>query len=279
MKRISIILMCLCLAAASLGAQDVNRFVSRYNNIVSRVGYNGIGVDALLTQWEKSDSTDINLLLARFNYWFAASERDTVVVLEKTRYLGQKPLMQLKDSTGHARNYFQDRIYDDDAFGKAVKYVNMAAARDNMRLDIVIAKANALADYEKGSPDMALNYLLGIVDLNFTKKYKWEYPGSTVDAEFFDSVIQDFCVRFYQCGEKASWEAFRLLSERMLKYEPKNNNFIDNIGAYWLVAAEKPKTARKFYQKSLKLKPDDAVAKSNLEIIGKRLSAGKSRKK
>ena len=62
-----LIVMGLC-AALSLSAQTTENFVRKYNSLVSRVGYTGVGVEYLLDSWERADSTDINYMLARFNY-------------------------------------------------------------------------------------------------------------------------------------------------------------------------------------------------------------------
>ena len=266
------------MSLCAVNAQSASeQFIQRYNNIIKRVGYCGIGVATLLDNWEKADSTDINMMLARFNYYFALSERDTVITSYERKHLGEKPLLSMKDSTGAIRYYFSEHLYDDAVFSQAIKTIDRAARADSKRLDIVVAKADALISYEKASPDLAVDYLLTTIDRNFIEKTKWKYPDQKVDAEFFDSVIQDFCRKFYKMSQPKTFEAFNSLSVHMLKFEKNNTMFIDNVGTYWLVARKKPKTARKYYQKALKLDPSDEVAKANLEVIEKQLA--KDRKK
>lgn len=278
MKRISVLSIFVFLSFCALNAQSAgDEFIQRYNNIVKRVGYCGIGVGTLLDNWEKADSTDLNMMLGRFNYYFALSERDTVICTYERKHLGEKPLLSMKDSTGGVRYYFSERLYDDAVFSQAIKAVDRAARADSKRLDIVVAKADALINYEKASPDLAVDYLLTVIDRNFIEKTKWKYPDQKVDAEFFDSVIQDFCRKFYKMSQPKTFEAFYSLSSHMLKFEKNNTMFIDNVGTYWLVARNKPKTAKKFYQKALKLDPDDQVAKTNLEIIQKQLAKGRKK--
>ena len=56
----------------------------------------------------------------------------------------------------------------------------------------------------------------------------------------------------------------------MLDYQPKNTLFISNIGSYYLVAQSNPKTALKYYNKVLKIKPDDYTAIKNCIIIARK---------
>ena len=55
----------------------------------------------------------------------------------------------------------------------------------------------------------------------------------------------------------------------MMKAEPKDTGFLDNVGAYWQVAKKDDRMAAKFYKKALKLDPDDYAANKNMKIIAK----------
>ena len=127
---------------------------------------------------------------------------------------------------------------------------------------------------------MALSSLKGLVDYNFTRHPQWEYPGvEKADDEFFAAAIQEYCYLFFKYGTPTSFEAFRQLSEKMLSYRPSDVLFLDNLGSYYLVVAKNSKTALKYYNKVLKIKPDDMTAIKNLIILARNAKDVKLEKK
>ena len=201
-------------------------------------------------------------------------------VKEASKYLGEKPVLTLKDTTGNDINYFQVISYDDELFGQAQKAIDKAIQVAPDRLDLRFLKTASLIGYENESPDMALSSLKGLVDYNFTRHPKWEYPGvEKADDEFFTSAIQEYCYLFFKYGTPTSFEAFRQLSEKMLAYRPSDVLFLDNLGSYYLVVAKNSKTALKYYNKVLKIKPDDMTAIKNLVILARNSKDVKLEKK
>ena len=55
--------------------------------------------------------------------------------------------------------------------------------------------------------------------------------------------------------------------------------FLDNLGSYYLVVAKNSKTALKYYNKVLKIKPDDMTAIKNLVILARNSKDVKLEKK
>ena len=273
MKKIFVAIVCLIAARFTLTGQTTENFLQRYDLLVSRVGPSGIGVDNLLNNWYKADSTDINVLLARFNYFYSASRRDSVVCRYSKKYLGMAPILSLKDTLGRTTYYYSESFFNEQTFGNAIKWLDRALVLHNSRLDLCFMKADALLSYEKASPDMTLDYLKSVVEANFTRKSTWDYPGADVDAEFFNGALQQYCYTFFQIGTTQSMEAFKSLSELMLKYQPKDVNFINNIGAYYTAVKDNDKQALKYFRKSLKINPSDSVAIKNVQRIEKRSSS------
>lgn len=274
MKKTTAIIITVLSTATALAAQSTTDFAALYNKIVDRMGYAGPGVESVLDKWEQSDSTDINMMAARFSYWFAKSRKDTIEVHDVKKYLGNKPVITLKDSTGRPVNYFQVQNYDDIAFGNGIKWLDKAIRRDNCRLDVKMIKVDALIAYEKGSPDMTRELLGSIITEYYTKHPKWDYPGETVNDEFVRQLIQNYCYILYNQGTPESFEAFKSLSEQMLKYEKKDINFLNNLGAYYQTVKNDDKKALKYYNKSLKIEPGNEAATKNIELI-RRKSAKK----
>lgn len=267
MKKIFCFILFAAAAFFSAAAQPNQNYLSLYNKLVDRVGFSGVGVDNLLNKWYKADSLDLNVMVARFNYHYSKSVRDTVISTTAKKYLGKAPIMTLKDTAGVAYNYFNESLFNETEFGNALRFLDKAIALDNTRMDLHILKANALLSFEKDSPDLTLEFLKDIAAKNYGKSYKWSYPDMELDKDYISALMQDYCYEFYKLGTPQGYEAFRILSEAMTKYEPKNPGFVNNLGSYYYVVKGKTSKAKKFYTKALKLDPEDAIAKKNLALI------------
>jgi tetratricopeptide (TPR) repeat protein len=169
-------------------------------------------------------------------------------------------------------------MYDDELYGMAVKAADKAISIYPEKLDFRFLKANAYIAYEKESPDMAIAYLLSLVEESTTRKV-WLYNEQPSDATFFSEAMLDYCFSFYTIGSPAAMKAFLALSERMNQLDPRNPGFINNIGSYHLVVNEDYKTALKYYNKALKLQPDDYTAIKNCVTIARRQKNVKMEKK
>ena len=175
------------LTAATSTAQEPSSqdFKARYETMVSKLGPAGVGIETLINKWEAAYPEDLEMLTARFSYCFNKSQTANVEVKEASKYLGEKPVLTLKDTTGNDINYFQVISYDDELFGQAQKAIDKAIQVAPDRLDLRFLKTASLIGYENESPDMALSSLKGLVDYNFTRHPKWEYPGvEKADDEF-----------------------------------------------------------------------------------------------
>lgn len=265
---------------AAAQTPEAKEFLERYNLLVSKLGASGVGIETLLDRWEAAYPDDPDMMLGRFSYWLAKSGTTSIVTKDQAKFLGEKPVFSLKDSTGKDVNYFEETVYDDELFGKAQKALEKAIQTYPDRLDFRFLKSSSLVGYEKESPDMALSDLKSLIDYNFTSHPSWQYPGQdNVNDEFFSSAIQEYCYVFFKYATPASFGAFRSLSEKMLSYRPDDVLFLDNIGSYYLVAQRDYKTAKKYYTKVLKLKKDDVTAIRNLIILSKAAKDEKSEKK
>ena len=260
-------------------AEIVKKYSDRYNLLVSKLGPAGVGIETVLNGWAAVDSTDIDLLKARFSYYFAKSQTSEVVTKQQKKFLGKEPVITLKDSTGNNVFYFEEIFYDDTLYGRSVKYLDQAIRLYQDRLDLRFLKAASLLAYEKESPDMALGMMLKLVDETYQGGRVWVYPDASVDSEFFEAAVQQYCYSFYNIGTDDSYSAFKTLSEKMLEYQPKNPLFLSNIGSYYLIAESNPKVALKYYNKVLKIKPDDYTAIKNCVIIARKQKDVKLEKK
>lgn len=264
------------LSAAAFAQAD--KFEQRYELLVSKLGPAGVGVETLLNNWEKADSTDSKMLMGRFNYLFTKAQSMQVVVKDKKKYLGMEPILALKDSTGTDVYYYQEMFYDDELYGQAMKVVDKAIDMHPEMLDFRFLKANAYLAYEKESPDMARNYLLSLIGESVSRKV-WLYGDEPADASFFSDAMLEYCFTFYSIGSPSAMDTFLAVSERMAELYPDNPAYLNNIGTYHLIAKEDYKTALKYYNKVLKAYPEDYTAIKNCVLLARKQNNVKLEKK
>ncbi len=270
------------LTALSVTAQNPTSedFKNRYQLLVSKLGPTGVGIETLLDKWQEAYPEDIDMLTGRFSYYLTKSQSSAVITKDRKYYLGAAPILTLKDSTGKDINYFQDINYDDVLFGKSQQAIEKAIQLNPDRLDLRLLKSASLIGYEKESPDMALSDLRSLIIYNETAHPTWIYPQvDKVDEEFFSTAVQEYCYLFFKYASPTSYEAFRELSETMLKYRPNDILYLNNLGSYYLVAKRDDKTAMKYYTKVLKIKQDDLTAIKNIIILARNSGNVKLEKK
>ena len=262
--------------AQSMTSEEYNR---RYETLVGRVGSSGLGVENLLDKWEADHPNDIDMLQARFLYCFDKSGKPDLVLKNQSKFLGEAPMLALKDSLGNDVNYFQEVFYDDELFGQAVTYIDKAIQQEPNRLDLRLNKITALIGYEKESPDMALAEIKSLIDYNATLKPNWTYPGYEVTKDYFNASVQEYCYAFFSYGTPRSYDAFRDISLKMLDSEPNNTLFLNNMGSYFLVSQHDNKTAQKYYDKVLKIDKGDLTAIRNCILMARNAKDTKLEKK
>ncbi len=268
------------LTAVSVTAQTSEDYKNRYLLLVNKLGPTGVGIETLLNKWQEAYPDDLDMLTGRFSYYLSKSQSSAVITRDQNRYLGAEPLLTLKDSTGKSVNYFQDINYDDELFGKSQQAIEKAIQLNPDRLDLRLLKSASLIGYEKESPDMALSDLRSLIIYNETVHPSWKYPETEkVDEEFFSTAVQEYCYLFFKYASPTSYEAFRELSETMLKYRPNDILYLNNLGSYYLVAKRDDKTALKYYTKVLKIKNDDLTAIKNIVILARNSGNVKLEKK
>lgn len=285
MRRILYIIVALAAFGAGLSAQTASSisqtdWKTRYETLARRVGVSGVGIETLLDKWAATDSLNADLLKARFCYCLDKAEASVQVIpLKQRKYLGADPVLTLKDSTGVEVCYFQDTAYDEEMFSRAMRFIDRAVQVYPDRLDFRVDRISSLLAYEKESPDMALSSLLEVIDQNAKGKYKWVWPGyEKVDDVLFGKMVQEYCASFFATASPASREAFRTVSQKMLASDKKNVDFLSNMGSYHLVKKEY-KTAFKYYDKVLKLQPDNYTVIKNCSSAAVQLKDVKLQKK
>ena len=277
MKKLMLTLLLSAASCLALSAQDsADAFRSRYDALVKRVGLDGVGVETLLDRWEKAFPEDPEMLTARFNYYLMKSAYTEIRPKSQERFLGNRPVLTLKDSLGADVNYFQETFYTDSLFALASQAIDQAVRLCPDRLDLRFAKITSLVGYEKESPDMATAALSSLIDYDGTAHPAWMFGDEPAEEGLFEAGIQEYCASFYTIGTPTSYESFRSLSEKMLKYDPL---FLSNLGTYHFIAKGDHKAARKYYDKVLKIDPSNYTAIKNSVLMARRDNNVKLEKK
>lgn len=267
MKKIAAAALSL-LACMALGAQENAADIkAEYERQVRYVGLAGVGVETIINRWEAAAPEDSEVYVARFNYWLSKSAAESVVITRpQKRYLGNDPVMTLKDSLGRDVYYFEDVNYDDEAFGEALKAIDRAIELNPQEISYRFGKITSIMDYEKESPDMTAAEIFSLIDDYQARGEGWTYAGETLTQELFCQGISEYCYRFFRTASPASYEYFLEISEKMNKLYPDEVVFIDNIGSYWQVNGDSRKALR-YYRKALKIDPEDYAANNNIRLI------------
>ncbi len=251
-------------------SQESSSFKASYERQVRMVGPSGVGVETILDRWEAAEPDNPEIHQARFNYHFSKSRISSVVPRPEAKYLGSAPVFTLKDSTGADVHYYEVDFFDDEQFALAQTAIDKAIAATPADLGSRVDKINSLVLYEKESPDMACAEILRLVDYNASRHPVWTVAGEPAKDGMLRDLVQDYCVTFFRYGTPGSYEAFRKISERMNKLYPKDADFMSNLGSYYLVHAGNTRQALKWYEKVLKIKPDDYTAAHNCVLIARR---------
>ena len=283
MRKFTYALVALLLSVMAV-AQTTD-YQRRYKMMLDRVGYAGVGMESLIENWSKADPENPEMLQARFYFYLVKSQGTEVISRSESKYLGITPVLSLKDSTGRDVFYYEVVKYDDELFAQAIKAVDKMISVCPDRLDYRFMKSNAYLSYERESPDMALSSIMGLAYEYKTTKTKWLYQEDAtqepevVDDKSFAQMMQEYCYSLYSLGTPSSYEAFVKLSQRLNEYFPKEGDFVANIGSYHLVVKKDPKTALKYYDKALRLQPDNTNVIRNALLAARQMKNEKLQKK
>ena len=266
--------------AATLFAQtSAQEYLSRYILLANKLGPDGLGIETLIMKWEADYPDDVDMLCAKYNYYSSKCQRAEVVQKNQEKFLGEKPVLSLKDSTGADVHYFTETLYDDELYGIANQALDKAIRLRGDDVSLRFTKITSLLGYEKESPDMATQALRSLIDYHCTAHPVWKYGDELFLEDAFLGTMSDYCYYLFRVASPGSFEAFKSVSEKLLSYYPKNTDFLNNVGSYYLVVKKDYKTAMKYYGKTLKLDPDNYAAIKNCVLAARKSGNSKLEKK
>ena len=264
---------------AAFAQEDAASFRSKYERQVRMVGYAGVGVETILDRWEAAFPEDPYMLEGRFRHCFAKSRSSHIEAKYQPKFLGSEPVFSLKDSTGRDIYYYEEDFFVDSLFARSQKAIDKAIALQPAELAWRIDKAGALLIYEKESPDLTCAEVLKMIDYQASARPQWTHYGEEMPEGTLAEAVLEYCFTFFRYGSPGGYEAFRKISERMLKLYPGNAEYMNNLGSYYLVCQSSPKKALKWYGKALKADPLNYTAAHNCVLIARRNKDVKLEKK
>lgn len=279
MKRFFLIVPALVIAFSSMAQTSKDEYLNRYALLVGKLGQTGVGIETLINKWEAEYPDDVDMLCAKFNYYYTKAQKAEIVRKDQPKFLGNAPVLTLDDSTGVKVNYFEEVMFDDEMYGIATKSLDDAIRLAPDEINLRFSKITSLIAYEKESPDMATQSIRSLIDYNCTSHPKWKYGEEAFSDSDFVSSVMEYCYAFYKIGTPASLESFKSISEKMSSYYPKTVDFISNVGSYYLIAKDDSKTALKYYNKALKLDPKNYSTIKNCVLLARRAKNVKLEKK
>lgn len=279
MKKIALAVAALFVAPALFAQMSAQDYLSRYSLLVGKLGPDGVGIETLVNKWEADFPDDVDMLCAKYNYYHTKCRHDEVVQKDQARFMGADPVLTLKDSTGADVHFFTETMYDDEMFGIASQALDKAIRLRGDDIGLRFTKIASLLSYEKESPDMATQAIRSLIDYHCTSHPTWKYGEEKFTDEDFRSSMKDYCYILFRTASPVSMESFRSVSEKLLSYYPKDTDYLNNIGSYYLAAKKDYKTALKYYTKTLKLAPDNYAAIKNCVLAARKLGNSKQEKK
>lgn len=283
MRKFIYVFAALVLSVAA-SAQSID-YLRRYNLLLDRVGPAGVGMETLIENWGKAEPESIEMLQARFFFLLTKAQGSEVVSRKESKFLGLTPVLTLKDSLGTDVHYYEVIKYEEGLFVDAVESLQQAISISPDRLDLRFLMANTYMSYERENIDLTLSNIMGLVHDYMSSGKKWLYQPDfasepeEVDKEQFADMMKDYCYSFYTLATPSSYDAFLKLSERMNSYFKKDADFIGNIGSYHHVVKQDYKTALKYYDKAIKLQPDNTSLINNALIAARKMNNAKLEKK
>lgn len=266
-KLLTVAVAAVVFSSLAMAQSDAAGFKAAYDRQVKNVGLSGIGVQTIIERWERADADNLDMLEAKFSYYYAKSRSTEVVPKDRKKYLGQKPVLTLKDSLGNDVFFFEEPVFTDSLFAKGMTSIGKAISLSPKELRYRFYEISGLMDYEKDSPDLAVEKINSLIDEYQADKTGWTLDKQAVEDDTMCQAVGEYCYNLFNIASDVSYKYFLELSEKMNKLYPTNTAFIDNIGTYYQVAEHNDKKAAKYYKKALKIDPEDYAALTNMRII------------
>ncbi|MBN1119302.1 MAG: hypothetical protein JXA77_18980 [Bacteroidales bacterium] len=241
------------------GAQD-------YQNDFNKFFQENDSINQLktLTEWEKSNPKDPELITSYFNYYFSKSKDEIIVVAAGDPPKGEKYL-SLSDSLGNYAGFIGSQInYDKSYLKKGLDKITEGINLYPNRLDMRFGKIYVLGQIKDW--DSFTKEIVKTIDYSTENKNQWTWTNNEKtknSKDFFLSSLQDYQVQLYNTGNDDLLLNMRKIANSVLKHYPNHIESLSNLSVTYLLTGEYDKGIEPLL-KAEKINPQDYIVLSNI---------------
>ncbi len=206
-------------------------------------------VKSILTDWEKEDSKNPEMMIAWFNYYLnrSAVEHPTMGKMKDGRY-GMYSWME----------------YSQDDVKTGISYLDKALKSYPNRLDIHLGKASSLIKSENYK--QAVDSIINTIKISKKNKNKWFWTNNQFMGEDGKNVLlsslQDYCQQIFYDFDTTK-DSYKLLVETINKEYPNEIVFLNYESLYYSRTGDNKK-AIEILKKAYELDKTDYIIIGNI---------------
>ncbi|TKG97032.1 tetratricopeptide repeat protein [Puteibacter caeruleilacunae] len=218
----------------------------------------------VLTNWAKTSPKDAELFTSYFNYYFAKSKDEIIVISKGTPAKGEKAIL-LTDSTGEKAGYMGSKVdYKKSDLQMAFVKINQGIKLYPDRLDMRFGKIYALGKIKDWSG--FTNEIIKTVDHSAQNKNNWTWTNNKKKkggADAFLGSLQDYQMQLYRTGDDSLLKNMQDIANAVLKHYPNHIASLSNLSIGYLVGKEYDKALVPLL-KAEKIAPKDCIVLANI---------------
>lgn len=215
-----------------------------------------------LLAWEKAKPNDAELFTAYFNYYFAKSRHETLIL---TTDQPEGKTLTLTDTSGKTTGYIGSQFYYDPVtFSKAINKINEGIKRYPDRLDMRFGKIYVIGQTKDWN-----NFTKEIIEtVRYSKtnqnNWTWTHNEKQIDGKnFMLGSIQDYQLQLYNTGDDKLLKDMRNIANEILSLYPDHVESLSNLSITYLLTNEYDKGIEALL-KAEKINPKDFIVLSNI---------------
>lgn len=219
----------------------------------------------ILTQWEKKNPKDAELFVSYFNYYFAKSKTENIVLSQ------EKPNSEgfvLTDDKQNTAGYLGlDTSYNQEDIQKGFAKIDKGIKLYPNRLDMRLGKIYVLGQIKDW--ETFTNEIIKTIEYSSQNKNHWDWTENKnlPDAEeTLLSSIQDYQIQLYNTENDALLVNMRTIADAVLKYYPNDIRSYNNKAMSYIILGEYDK-GLEVLLKAEKIAPNDEIVLSNIARV------------
>ena len=218
----------------------------------------------VLTNWEKASPKDAELFTSYFNYYFAKSQDEILILAKGTPPKGEKAIL-LTDSTGDKAAYLESKVdYKKSDLQMAFVKINQGIKLYPDRLDMRFGKIYALGKIKDWSG--FTKEIIRSVEQSAQNKNNWTWTNNAKKGggdDVFLGSLQNYQMQLYRTGDDSLLKNMQDIANAVLKHYPNHIASLSNLSIGYLVAKEYDKALVPLL-KAESINPKDCIVLGNI---------------